>query len=263
MIAKIKKLLPIKLKDMLKGVYLKRIIKKLRISDKDLCIIENATFKDDGLITAHNSDFLNDPLFLEAYKLGRLTTNLNYDLHWRIYIACWAAQWGKSLEGDFVECGVNKGLISRAVMCYIDFKSMPSYRKFYLMDTFCGIPQEFRHLAARSHLNDYAECYEDAKRTFKDFENAILIKGTIPDTLAQVKSNKICYLSIDMNCAEPEIAAVEYFWDRLVKGAAVVLDDYAYSKSYERQTKAMVKFTESKGTRVLALPTGQGLIFKP
>lgn len=259
MINKIKKLLPVKLKDALKGAYLKKIFKKLQISDKNLWFIENATFKDDGLITAHNSDFLSDPLFLEAYKLGKFTTNLNYDIHWRVYIACWAALRGKSLEGDFVECGVNKGIMSRAVMYYIDFKSMPD-RKFYLMDTFCGFPDRYKHLEIG---NQYEDCYKEAKDTFKEFENAILIKGTIPDSLVQVKPNKICYLSIDMNCAEPEIAAIEYFWDNLVNGAVVVLDDYAYSKSYERQTKAMDKFAESKGTRVLALPTGQGLIFKP
>jgi hypothetical protein len=255
----IKHLLPIPVRDVLKGVFFRKIVKKLRISDKDLWFIENATFKDDGLITVHNSNFLNDPLFLEAYKLGKLTTNLNYDIHWRVYIACWAAQRGKSLEGDFIECGVNKGIMSRAVMRYIDFKSI-LYRKFYLMDTFCGFPDRYKHLAVG---NQYEDCYKEAKDTFKEFENAILIKGTIPDTLAQVKSNKICYLSIDMNCAEPEIAAIEYFWDRLVKGAVVVLDDYAYSKSYERQTKAMDKFAESKGIQVLALPTGQGVIFKP
>jgi hypothetical protein len=31
-----------------------------------------------------------------------------------------------------------------------------------------------------------------------------------------------------MNIVVPELAAIEYFWDRLVPGAVVVLDDYAW-----------------------------------
>jgi len=258
----IKHLLPIPVKDMLKGSFFKKIVKKLRISDQDLWVIENATFKDDGMITAHNSDFLNDPLFLEAYKLGKHTTNPNFDIHWRAYIACWAAQRGKLLEGDFVECGVNRGIFSRAIMHYIDFKNLND-RKFYLLDTFCGFPARYKHLAPEINHNEYSECYNEVQKTFKDFENCILIRGVIPDTLPLVVSKKICYLSIDMNCAEPEIASAEYFWDKLVSGAVIVLDDYGYSQHYERQTKAFNEFAQRKEVKILSLPTGQGLIFKP
>jgi O-methyltransferase len=50
----------------------------------------------------------------------------------------------------------------------------------------------------------------------------------IPDTLPQVKSDRICYLSIDMNNAAPEIAAAEYFEDRMISGGIIVLDDYGW-----------------------------------
>ena len=32
-----------------------------------------------------------------------------------------------------------------------------------------------------------------------------------------------------MNIVLPEIAAIEFFWDRLVPGAMVLLDDYGWS----------------------------------
>ncbi len=84
----------------------------------------------------------------------------------------------------------------------------------------------------------------------------------IPDTLPQVKAEKVCYLLIDMNCAAPEIAAAEYFWDKLVSGAAIILDDYGWD-GHIVQKQAMDEFARRKGVSVLQLPTAQGLILKP
>lgn len=77
-----------------------------------------------------------------------------------------------------------------------------------------------------------------------------------------MKATRVCYLSLDMNCAAPEIAAAEYFWDKLVPGAVIVLDDYGWQK-HDEQQPAFDRFAREKGVMVLLLPTGQGLIFKP
>jgi len=65
-----------------------------------------------------------------------------------------------------------------------------------------------------------------------------------------------------MNCVIPEIAAAEYFWDKLVPGAAIVLDDYGWI-GCEEQKYAFNEFAKRKGVPILCLPTGQGLIIKP
>ena len=65
-----------------------------------------------------------------------------------------------------------------------------------------------------------------------------------------------------MNCVIPEITAAEFFWDKLVPGALVVLDDYGWS-AHKPQKKAFDEFTKKRNTQVLTLPTGQGLIVKP
>lgn len=64
-----------------------------------------------------------------------------------------------------------------------------------------------------------------------------------------------------MNCAEPEIAAIEFFWPKLETGAIVVLDDYGLN-GHINQKIAMDEFARSKGIKILTLPTGQGLIVK-
>ena len=64
-----------------------------------------------------------------------------------------------------------------------------------------------------------------------------------------------------MNIVEPEIAALEFFWDKLVPGALVVLDDYGWGDHIE-QKRAIDAFAMNRGTSVLNLPTGQGLMIK-
>jgi hypothetical protein len=64
-----------------------------------------------------------------------------------------------------------------------------------------------------------------------------------------------------MNCSPPEVAAAHFFWDRLVPGAFVLLDDYAYH-GYRSQKVAMDDFASEKRHNILSLPTGQGLLIK-
>ncbi len=99
------------------------------------------------------------------------------------------------------------------------------------------------------------------REKFSAFPNVKLIPGRVPESLSQVPSKRIAYLSIDMNAAAPEKAALEYFWDRLVPGAIVVLDDYNW-RLHVNQKRAIDQFAQSRQTEVLSLPTGQGLLVK-
>ena len=97
---------------------------------------------------------------------------------------------------------------------------------------------------------------------FNEWQNVKIIVGAIPETLDQIKATAIAYLHIDMNCAPPEVAAITQVWDRLVPGAMILLDDYAYF-GYRQQKLAMDAFAETKNVTVLSLPTGQGLMIRP
>jgi O-methyltransferase len=227
------------------------------------------TYNADGLVTVHNCDFRNDPKFQEAYQLGintghRFGSDLR--IEWRVFVACWAAHHAKQLLGDYVECGVNTGIISRAVMHYIDYADMHD-RRFYLLDTYEGIPlmdlsSEERKGGIETQNNVYFDCFEQVRKTFVDFSNARIIRGRVPDTLAQIDSQQICYLSIDMNHVAPEIATGNYLWSRLVSGAVILLDDYGWLP-HINQKIAWDAFATDHGLKILALPTGQGILIKP
>ncbi|MFT6765296.1 MAG: O-methyltransferase [Alteromonas naphthalenivorans] len=230
---------------------------------------DEITYCTDGLMTNHSVDWMYEPRFAEAYKLaeetGSFTTRAGIvnKVMWRIHTLCWVAHQAKQLEGDFIECGVARGAVSRAVVHYTDFKILS--KNFYLLDTFSGFPegsitQKERDMGISG--SEYEDCYHEACETFKDFSNVKLIRGPIPDTLSQVPSKKIAFLHIDMNCAKPEIEAGEFFWNKLVKGAFIVLDDYGWYK-FIHQREAWDAFALRKNIKILTLPTGQGLIIKP
>lgn len=229
------------------------------------------TYSNDLLYTFHNSDFLKNPLFVESYELGKNTDGgtllKDYDIQWRIHVLCWAAKHAMHLEGDFVDCGVHTGIFARAVVNYTDFQL--SEKKYFLLDTFNGLDEKYSNEEElkRNSLMGYDKedsnlLYKQVTKTFKDF-NVKIIKGSVPETLQYVDSNKVCYLSIDMNCVAPEVAALEFFWDKMVSGGIIILDDYGYANVTNEQKKAHDLFALSKNVEILTLPTCQGLLIKP
>jgi len=241
----------------------KDIVKRLGY---DIIKRSNNIYNEDFLITWHNHHFMDNPYFSKAYERGIKACEGDCKMHWRVHIALWIASQAKKLSGDFVECGVNRGFLSSAIMTYISWNSLN--KNFFLFDTFCGLDQRYttENEKKRAWLESYSECYEKTKANFSEFKNVHLIRGTIPDILSdhsvstQIKN--VCYLSLDMNCAKPEIAAADFFWDKLVSGAFVLLDDYTYC-GYEEQYRAFNSFAQRRNIEILSLPTGQGLFIKP
>jgi O-methyltransferase len=222
-------------------------------------------YKTDSLVTSNNCDFINEEKFSEAYAAAAATNPWpGFTLQWRVYIVCWFANMVKDLDGDFVECGVNTGAYARAVMEYVDFNK--TGKTFYLFDTFSGlvksqITDKEKEAGIEMYLDKYEDVYEAVTKTFEGFRTRI-VKGMVPDTLSEFNSDKICYLSIDMNVVEPEIAAANYFWDKIVPGGVVILDDYGFPQ-HKEQKIAFDKFASEKNVSILSLPTAQGIIIKP
>jgi hypothetical protein len=228
-------------------------------------------YDQDGLKTVHNHDFLGDIIFRRAYDRGVAAVGSDYHWEWRVHVGLWVAFCASKLPGDFVECGVNRGFLSSAIMEDLEWDQLNKI--FYLLDTFTGVdektilegphtPEEIEINRRRRARGYYALDVEEVRRNFSQWRNVRIIRGAVPDTLSLVKAKHISYLHLDMNCAEPEVAALRYFWGMLVPGAMVLLDDYAYV-GYESQKKAVDAAAQELEARVLCLPTGQGLLVKP
>lgn len=223
-------------------------------------LLFTTTYREDGLITIHNADFLQNRYFIDAYQAA-LNLQPNTNIRWRAHVVQWAANHAKNLDGDFAECGVNRAFLSMSAMTFINFKSLKT-KRFYLFDTYSGLVDDLVSSEDKAaYKNVYTDTYEFVIDTFKDWHNVIIVKGIVPDTLATVTIDRLAYLSIDMNCAKPEAETLQYFWPKLVKGGVVILDDYGFS-GHESQKKVADQFAASVGAMVLSLPTGQGILIK-
>jgi hypothetical protein len=250
---------------------MKALIKKA-IGRAGFAIIKTrGQYAEDGLFTIHNHHFRQDPVFRAAYLRGILANNgLDPHFEWRVHVALWAAASASGVPGDFVECGVNTGFISSATMAGLKWGN--SDRRFFLVDTFTGpvlsqysadeIQSGRRKMAQdRIAAGAYETNLARVRANFAEWPTAIVVPGTVPDILPALQLDSVAFLHIDMNCAYPECAALEYFWNRLSPGALVLLDDYAYY-GYEKQAEAMDGLARKLQFQVLSLPTGQGLIVK-
>jgi hypothetical protein len=229
-------------------------------------------YAQDGLVSVHNHDFMRDAAFERAYARGMqaLGGREDYRWHWRIHVGLWAARTAARIEGDFVECGVNRGFLSSAIMQRLDWDT--TGRTFWLLDTFAGLDERYvadgeRPVALARNRRDLASGFyvsgpAPVVENFAQWKHVRIVVGAVPDTLADVDAARVAFLHLDMNCAPPEVAALAHFWPRLSPGAVVLLDDYAYV-GFRSQKAAMDAFAATRDIAILSLPTGQGLIVKP
>lgn len=224
--------------------------------------LEGMTYADSGLICNKNTHFLDDPKFKKAYRTGLADQYKAGHVAWNMHILHWAVMHAKNLGvGDFVECGVYKGMHAMSNMVFMDFKSMSS-RRYYLFDTYGGLDKEFSsEKEFKTYEGKYENTYEYIIDRFKDYPNAVIVKGAVPRSLETVPIKNVAYVAIDMNCAPPEKAALEFFWPKIVPGGIIVLDDYG-NPGFEELKKDHDEFAKKVGTMILALPTGQGIIIK-
>ncbi len=204
---------------------------------------EISMYRSDGLLSIHAHEFLHDPKFIRAHARG-LRASGNDLGPWRTHVALWCARMALRLPGNFVECGVNKGFMSSAIMEHVDWNSRA--RHFYLFDKF-EAPYNTDIGAVRAN--------------FAEWDRVHIVVGSIPESFYGILRQRTAFLHIDMNAPEPEVAALTYFWDDLVPSAVVLLDDYAY-QGYGAQKRAMDEFAKAHDTAILSLPTGQGLLLR-
>ena len=100
------------------------------------------------------------------------------------YIACYFAKYCSKLEGDFVECGVGQGLLSKTIVSYLNFEKINKI--FFLFDTFEGIPIhqgkdseiEMMNSMNKTHYHDFSKedgnYYNQVCKTFSNYHNVLI-----------------------------------------------------------------------------------------
>ena len=225
----------------------------------------------DGLFTYHNDRFRHKAPFTAAYQRA-IDASAGFDpqFEWRIHIALWAARLALRVPGDFVECGVNAGFVSSALMKSLNWNSLG--RSFYLVDTFAGPPLDQYSpdeiaTGARTKAEQaiasggYVTDLDRIRSNFAEWPTARVTPGRVPDVLGAVAATQVAFLHVDMNSAAPEQATLEHFWPKIPVGGVVLFDDYCHGNC-ELQTIALDETAGRLGAEIVSLPTGQGILIR-
>lgn len=228
-------------------------------------ISRSATLVEDGCISIAESSWQHDPAYERAYAAAKDISAWGREIHWRVYILAKVAAIGARLEGDFVECGVDRGGTAMAVMTYLGDDNFTG-RNFYLFDTYRGLVQEqlTEEEKGTSLIREtrYTDSLSHVQNTFADRPFVKVVPGAVPHTLAEYKGDRVAYLHIDMNVSLPELEALKFFWPKLSSGAPVIFDDYGF-KQHQPQRVALDQLAAEFGVEIIMLPTCQGLLIKP
>ena len=222
-------------------------------------------YENDGLATSHYTPFLEDDKeFDDLY--WRLEAdwfpNWTLDLRWRMWILTRMARQASLLAGNFAEFGSYRGGCAAMILSTCQ---LPPERRFYLFDTFTGLPEE--QLTRRERRRNLGGHYADTSREhveslLREWREIIEIReGDVFDTLPATETGELSLVHMDLNASAPTEAALEYAYPRMVPGAILVLDDYGGWR-FEDQRRVIDEFFSDNPEGVTALPTGQGLVIR-
>jgi predicted O-methyltransferase YrrM len=216
------------------------------------------TFAGDMMLTFHrNMSFFEDARYMQAFN-EEAADEREKSLVWRLHVLCWFARQALRAEGDFVECGVFRGLSTIVAARMLDFAH--SGRQWYLYDTFAGIPADQLNPGEDSPgLYATPGLYEACVKRFARYPNIHVVRGRIPEVLAERAPARVAFLHLDLNSAAAESAALDRFRERLAPGAVVLLDDYGW-RAFRAQKLAADEFFGKLDKPIMELPTGQGVV---
>jgi O-methyltransferase len=155
----------------------------------------------------------------------------------------------RGIEGDFVECGTYKGGAAALVA-----SNLNNSRQVWLYDSFEGMPE-----TTVEDGSDAVKWVGDCVASVADVEEILaklkikshrvtIRKGWFIDTFKQPTSEKIAFLHIDADWYGSVKIALETFYDKVVEGGVIVLDDFGH---WEGCREAFYDFCAEKKIRPL------------
>ena len=152
-----------------------------------------ASLMADEMATTRHVAFMHDDKFKLAYEEAfslidiKTTKAIRFThVYWRAHIVTWAAKQAIKVDGDFVECGVWWGFLSKIICNYTNFEKYDN-KKFYLIDTW-GDPKN-ENLENKEKYTD--DIFQKVKQRFEKYPNVNLIRGRVPEILEEVSVKKI------------------------------------------------------------------------
>jgi O-methyltransferase len=224
--------------------------------------LENYHHRFDGIATRHNDGFRQNPRFRRAYDRAVTASGWDYGAPYRIHQALWCSHQAQKVPGDFVELGTGRGFTMSAVLA--DYSNWNSdSRCLHLFDTFKStLPDKTGAQTSATPVSRfYAQSLDQVRANFSEWNRVYFHEGNLFDTLPHFLAASVAFVHIDMNFFEPEVYGLQMLWNRIPRGGAILLDDYAF-QSHDKQYDAMNQLADELNFSILSTPTGQGIIIK-
>ena len=168
---------------------------------------------------------------------------------------------------NFVECGVGEGMTALVALRearrllsdgdWTDFRmdlydSWEAMREEYLLPSEKEVAGEYADLDI-SYTHSNLSSYRD---------KLIFHSGFIPDSLHREPAGpeSVCFLHIDLNSANPTVAALDHFLPLMSEGSIIVMDDYGL-ENYRETRLAVNDQLRHRSGQLLPLATGQAYYF--
>ena len=225
---------------------------------------DHTCWYEDGMFNRNYRDFSTDLGFEKAYLMAvNHATSTGRDPHIRWRARTFEYFFRKSLPGNCIEIGTAHGFLFYFALTKLQHGNFDlSKVHITLVDKFDQ--ESVDRLTGEKTGNitrQYADEIEAVSERFKEFPNVHLVKGMVPEILEAINIIDLNFIHIDLNAAQPEIAALKILFPRLISGGIILLDDYGFPETAESRI-AHDNLALQLGYEILSLPTGQGLIIK-
>lgn len=199
--------------------------------------------------------YLEDEAFLDYYR--RFMDVGNWHSLDRKYVLDQLLKLTQDIEGDAAECGAYKGF-SALRMCMAFHGSS---RLVHLFDSFEGLPDpepcDGNYWAAGA----LSAPEEALRQTLSGFDNYRVYKGWIPARFNDVADRQFSFVHIDVDLHRPTLDSLEFFYDRMVRGGLLLMDDYGFN-TCPGAKQAADEFFANRAEPIVMLPTGQAFVIK-
>jgi hypothetical protein len=210
--------------------------------------------------------------YFKKYNISALEASKNFPIYTRrVFLKKFLAHYElfqkiQNLPGDIVELGVYRGVSLMSWANFVEIKCMGDrHKKILGFDNFKGfgvldkkdgkedkkvnkVPGGFKSQEFEKPLLDAIKIYDEDR--FISYKKRIeIIKGNVEKTVPEFFNNnpgiRISLLHFDVDLYRPTKIALETLWPLIVKGGAILFDEYAIPP-WEGESKAVDEFFESK-----------------
>jgi hypothetical protein len=159
-------------------------------------------------------------------------------------------------EGAVIECGTWRGGMSAGMI-----QVGGPQRRYVFFDSFEGLPPAGEHdgQEAKEYQRNTASptYYDNCTASLEEFETTISLtgvpseriaihKGFFEETLPKFASPPIAILRLDADWYESTMVCLEKFWDYLLPGGLLLIDDYHVWEGCSRAVHAFLARRDAK-----------------